>query len=463
MMLAVMSAMGQCERLVKKGTDAFSAKKYSEAKNYFTQAKTCPAIQSNKVEVHKLDSWIADCDKAIKKAQKKQETASAATSSSGTGTGTTGSQKTGTNSQPQPPKSPGSITIDQWTAASLCVDGRSGVQYKVTFQAHKLGGRTVYARCYLSPAGGGENVLAGKDPGRRWTLPGDLSGRDETIAISSDDEAVTASFFVPFSVMDFGGNYEYQIMNAGLYLCEGRPADDPDDIVVISGGEYHEKFLLTPASVTVAGSTERQVLEVNCEAVTYDLGIAACGGEVVWGDHPKWLTPDEGGRLEIERNTDPMPRDGLITVSAPDGGNVVEVLVRQGGYIPPVVKAKINKVWQEADYIEPRYGAHQLRVHVDLDVDGLAEKNVRVYVLFYTPDGETQLMNANGEHVSGFAQGVVNFDNANFDDFTVTIMNNRFQKASNIGLSQSASYFVAVSADEGQTWLATSGPYTVNW
>ncbi|MCR5444805.1 MAG: hypothetical protein K6E96_03870 [Bacteroidales bacterium] len=352
------------------------------------------------------------------------------------------------------------VEMKEWMAVAICKDGRSGVQFQMSFRTVGMAGKALYTRCYLSPEGEGR-ILRGSDPEAQWTLPGGYSGRNEMVLIKTNDEEDSVSFFVPFSVMDFKGNYNYQIMVADLYICSMRPVDDRNEINTVDGGKFKGKFLLAPVSIKVAGSIEDAELEAESLGDDFDLGIAACSENVVWSGSPGWIHP-EGQKLHIDKNEDVQPRQARLTVRAADGGNAVSVLVKQAGHKESDLNAKINNVWQEPNVVGNQYGARMLRVHVDFDIDGLKDKSVRAYARFYTADGKSPLLDSNGEHVIGFGQGIVGYDKANFDNFTVNIINNRFQHATNLSGNE-VTFYIGISADEGETWLATSGPYIVKW
>lgn len=341
--------------------------------------------------------------------------------------------------------------------SATCNDGRRGAELNVTFRVKNMKGQRVHVRCLIAPQAGDGKVLSDSDPTGEYTLPGGLSGQEREFSVNGNDVRLDATFFVPFSVMDFHGNYSAQSLKSEITITDPLSGN----ILATLNQTYNN---LQTHTVSVRQRTD------TCNIETDYLGgclewenFAACAGnEIVISDLPKWVTRDEEG-LHILDNDTPKPRSTRLYVSSSEGGNIVELnIAQQGRKTTQKATARINSVWMDERISDSRDPIGILIIHVDCEVTGARGKEIRLYARFCKPDDDQPLLNAFGNPIELYNRASVTYAEAGFDDFSLTTFYNRFTSATN-NTARQARFYICLSEDEGRTCLALSGPYTIKW
>lgn len=445
-----------------KGIELYNSKRYDEAISQFNFAMKCAP------RTHDLDRLIQRCiegkkSQARKKAQEAAANENAAKPVQEEREETRQpevEQPAPTVQEPEPEPEP-EVKIISSRYEGGCNQGRAGSTVTSLICVKNMKGQRVKARCYMAPERGGAKAMLAYDINGKYTVYGGKSGQEKEFAVDEDEVFLTATFFVPYNVMDFKGNYAEQPLKADLYVFQETVDPKKENMNIIPGGEAHEYFPMHPVSIMVNGSSNDIDLPVDYEGGVLDLNIAACSDEVKWSEMPAWIRVDAYG-IHIEENNTPTTREAVVTVSSSEGGAPIAIKVKQEGVTADKIEVKINQVKFDEHVVDNSYGAEVLRAHISVDIKGAHGRTMKAFLLFYAEDGTTPLVDKYGKEVKGFGMGSIPSNNAWFDDFVVRAYYNHFVNAVNV-VGTLTKVYVAVSFDDGETFVARSGPYTIAW
>ncbi len=442
-----------------KGIEAFNNKRYDEAISYFNQATKC-APRTND-----LDRQIQRCvDEKRKLARKRAQEAAKENPEAGK-VKAEGSATTRTTEvvQPTPPPEPPKpeVKVMYTRYESNCTDGLAGSSLTMWLSVKNMQGKRLMARCYMSPETGGTQAVVANDPRGKYTVFGGRSGQQKEFIIIEEEDYFSATFFVPYSVMDLKGNYGEQMLKTDLYVYEEIADPSKENMKVFPGAEAHESFPLHPVTITVNGGTKDVTVPVDYGGGMLDLNITTCDDNLKWGPLPDWIRVDLGG-VQVSENTAPESREAVLHVGSANGGPSIAIRVVQEGLTLDKIEAKVNEVKLEEHVVDNSYGAEVLKMHLSIDIKGAQGRKMKAVALFYADDGVTPLMDKYGKEVRGQGLGTINSSNAWFDDFVIRAYYNHFVNAVNL-LGNEAFIYIGISFDDGETWTTRSGPYKVTW
>lgn len=340
---------------------------------------------------------------------------------------------------------------------ATCNEGRRGAEFKVVIVAKNLKDKKLVARCLIAPVSGSGRVAVGSDPSGKFTVQG-MSGQQQEFEVAGQEENISATFFVPFSVMFLGGKYGAQNLKVDLTVTQAGSRTPLATLKQqFEGLETH--------TIAIEKCTDNYTWTKPIEYTggTLDIQPAVCpGNKLVWSRLPAWITSDEDG-LHVAENTTNKSRSATVRVASSEGGNTIKVnLTQRSSLERPTATAQINQVWTEEDLVSQRDGYRKFVIHVDCDVSGARGKEIRAYALFYCPDGRVPLRSPSGEEITCFNKSRANYAESSFDDFPITVFYSRLSNAKN-NRRKEAKYYVCISEDGGQSWIAKSGPYTIKW
>lgn len=304
----------QCSETAKKhknqGIALYKNGQYKDAKKWFNVAIDCPEL-TNK-EKDELNGWIERCNTASKK--KAQEAAN-------------------TPSGPVKP-SKGEVEYTHVSCSTVCNDNQGGLSFKVCFQVKGLKGKQIGVRCLLFPERGIPVPRKEFNPNGEYSVYGGKLGLEKTFSISSDEEYFSEIFYVPFNVIDFGGDYVTQAMGVTFHVFEPGGNASSENMRPIQGGTYRDRWSVTPVAITINGSAKDVNIPVGYDGGVYSPRIATCGGDFQWGgDIPYWITIDDNGiDVHVSENKSNQQREATIKLMSNAGwGNVITIRVRQKG------------------------------------------------------------------------------------------------------------------------------------
>ena len=338
-----------------------------------------------------------------------------------------------------------------------CNNGRRGSELSVAVKVENMKGKNIRVCCLIGPQDGDGKVLPGSDPSGEFTVQDGMSGQEQMFHVTNEEELFFMTFFVPFSVMNFNNNYLAQIIKTEITIFqEGSKTALYNQSQLYGNVETH--------TVAVAEHTDTYTINTDYHRrpiLEWDQFAVCPGNEIVFSQMPEWITKDEEG-LHVMENIDFVPRSANIDVASSEGGNVVKItVVQEGRSEGEKASAVINNVWMDEKIYDPRDQIGRLGIHVDCDITGALGKVIRVYALFYTPDGERPLVSQSGK-VSVFNKSTIQYADAHYDDFPIDIYYGRITNTLN-NSERKASFYICISEDEGKSCLARSGPYTIKW
>ena len=419
---------GASQKNRSQGEAAYKSGDYKKAIECFNDAASCPSITKKQRE--ELDEWVGKCTQALKASKK----------------------------QSAPDATPQVEILYTGYITATCVEGRRGAKLDVVIEAKNLKDKRLKARCLMAPASGNGRILVGSDPKGNYTVQGAMSGQDQEFLVSDQVEYISATFFVPFSVMNFSGKYGAQNLKVDLSVTQvgGRTP-------LATLKQTYEGLEVHTIAVEKATDTYEWNKPIEYTGGTLDILPAVCpGNKFVWSRLPAWIKSDDEG-LHVAENPSDKSRTATIRVASSEGGNTVKVTVNQRGRLErETATGKINEVWTEEDLVSQRDGYRKFVIHVDCEVSGARGKEIRAYAVFYCPDGRIPLRSPSGEEITCFNKSRANYAESSFDDFPITVFYSRITNAKN-NRRKEAKYYVCLSEDGGQSWIARSGPYTIKW
>ncbi|MGX8712598.1 MAG: hypothetical protein ACSW8I_02780 [bacterium] len=334
---------------------------------------------------------------------------------------------------------------------ATCEGSVRGAEVMALVFARNLPDSALRVCCVIGPREGGGRVLESSPLAQEYTVNGDRSGQERLVLFDRGEECRIVEFFVPFSVIDFKGNYSPQPLNCDFFVYprEGN----------VPLAKCHMEFDgLSPHTITVDGHTGDYDLDVDYFGGLFDPLIAVCSGnEPRWSGFPSWIVSDEEG-IHITDNETIEPRSAVLHVSSTGGGNVININVFQKGRKEELVPtAVVNRVWHDG------VGTKKMAVHVDCEVSGARGRELRVYALFYCEDGTTPLLDIDGDEIKPYAKALAGFTESAFDDIPVFVSHYLLSTATNNGGRHSGVYYICVTENKGFTCLARSGPHNITW
>lgn len=413
--------------------------KYKEAASAFRKAAECPGfVATDKVQLYDL---AKKCESLVK----------------GSGKDKTQTQKPNPTAKPSKPTGRPEVEIlYSGYIRAACNGGVRGAEMEVLMSAKNLKNKNLIIRCMISPKDGSGLVNVTSPLAAEYTLEGGLAGQEQEVSFVEEEEWVNVKIFVPFSVMDFSGDYSAQMIKSDLYVFQ---KGDKSPIA-----ENHCVYdALSPHTIALGGRVGDYILETDWLGGLLDLHPAVCAGnEVLWRDLPSWIVMDDAG-VHVTENPSPDSRTATLHVSSSEGGNVVNVIINQKGREEGQgAIARINSVRLEENYVHPRVGVRQVRIHVECEVSGARGKEIRAYAILYCSDGVTPMHTSTGDEMKYFGRGIADYTESAFDDIPVCVSYRSLYDASNCG-DNKAVYYICISEDQGESWLAKSGPYTLTW
>lgn len=451
-----------CETIYKQkfseGKSLYSKGQYEEALKAFKNAH-CRDLSATKHA--ELDEWALKCKKAGNSSGSKKKP-----STSNTSNNSSTSSSITVPSKPKPAKPKVEFLYSGYLRAT-CDGNVRGAQMLFLFTAENIKDDRLKVRCSISPQEGSGMVNKNSPLADEYTLDNGLSGQEQIVRLSDDEEFSSVTVFVPFGVMDFGNDFTEQMMKMDLYVYQA------EDNTLIT--ELHDIYpSISPYTITVNGSTDDFDLDVDYQGgVLSEIRYAVCQGNgVVWSNLPYWVSEDENGFLHVASNKSTSPRSATLHVTSSEGGNVVNINIFQKGNENTSASAKIKRVWSEQTVLNPDQYLYKISIFLKCDLFGVLDKEITYGVFFYESNGKPMI------GVDGNPLVVTEKDY--FDDPEELNVNSeillqliRSDAGSRLFFrngreavdnpSREAVYYIKLSEDDGQTWFAQSGPHTIKW
>lgn len=456
--------------------------KYNEGKSLYGRgdfraaakafsAANCPDLSAaKKVD---LDKWAKKCRDGINSSNRRP--ASTNSGNSGTSANSSNSNNNGNSSgsvnsriPPAKPKPaverPKVEILYSGYLKATCDENIRGAELQLLITAKNVKQDRLRVRCLISPQEGSGHVNDDSPLAYLYTVDGTLSGQEQVIDFSNE-ECASVTVFVPFGVMDFGGNYTAQMMKVDLFLYQ---MGETSPIA-----ELHELYEgLSPHTITLGGSIDNYDDAVDFRGGLLDLHPAVCSGnQVLYENLPYWIKLDGEG-LHVLDNTSSSPRSATFQVSSSGGGNVINVNISQEGRLNAHATATIKRVWSDKAVINAAQNLYKVSVHLKCELSGVRDKEITYGVFFYKPDGNP-LLDVNGEPLVVTEKDYFEDSEIIIDDSEILLQLLRTntgpklyyrdgrQAATDIG--DEATYYLKMSDDDGQTWITQSGPHTIRW
>lgn len=149
----------------------------------------------------------------------------------------------------------------------------------------------------------------------------------------------------------------------------------------------------------------------------YSVSTSASSYET-WGV-PSWCSIENktstGFTLVCNRNTSTSSRSDYMKVKA--AGQEIRIDIKQEASSGPT--AKVNRLWVDHNVFN---GAVKgMKIHIDLDVNGMKGRTVKYCVFFYKEDNRTKLVNIYGNQISASSTGTPSYDNSNWSDWWIFV------------------------------------------
>lgn len=449
-----------------EGKKLYDAKDYKAAAKAFAAA-ICPDLSTAKKT--DLDKWAKKCRDGINANSRKpkpSKSSSSSNSNSSSGTSNANSSTGKVPAKPKPEKPQVEILYSGYLRAT-CDGNVRGAAVQLLITAKNVKEDRLRVRCAVSPLEGSGRVNEDSPLANEYTIEGGLSGQEQVVRFSDEEECAEVSVFVPFGVMDLGDNLTAQMMNMDLLVYQ------MGETTPIA--EMHKIYeSISPYTITVNGSTDDFDLDVDYQGgVLSEIRYAVCQGNgVVWSNLPYWVSEDENGFLHVASNKSTSPRSATLHVTSSEGGNVVNINIFQKGNENTSASAKIKRVWSEQTVLNPDQYLYKISIFLKCDLFGVLDKEITYGVFFYESNGKPMI------GVDGNPLVVTEKDY--FDDPEELNVNSeillqliRSDAGSRLFFrngreavdnpSREAVYYIKLSEDDGQTWFAQSGPHTIKW
>lgn len=187
-------------------------------------------------------------------------------------------------------------------------------------------------------------------------------------------------------------------------------------------GTTYTSFSFTPgveSILTVDGSTTDKTKHFSETGgrETYYVKTSANSYET-WGV-PTWCSIENktssSFTLVCSRNTTSNPRNDYMKVKA--AGKEIRIDISQDACSGPT--AKVNRLWVDHNVFNGMVKG--MKIHIDLDVNGMKGRTVKYCVFFYKEDNRTKLVNIYGNQVSASSTGTSSYDNCNWSDWWIFV------------------------------------------
>jgi len=424
-----------------EGKALYAKGKYKEAIRAFDLA-VCPSLTAT--QSAELDDWAKKCKNGLNKTASRKPKPS----------------DKGPIIQPQ--EKPEAEVIYAGVLRTTCEGDARGAEIELLITAKNLKDNKLRLCSFIAPLKGSGKVNDASPLASQYTLEGGFSGLEQEIQFADGEVCTSVKVFVPFSVMDFAGDYSAQILKADYFVYLSG-----EKTPIAHRSEKYESIL--PYTI----SLWRQINDYDKEVdylggLLLDFGgynLATCGGDIhnlLWQDVPEWVVIDEKG-LHVTENTSSSSRFASIGISSKKGGNVIRINITQNGRSEgDLTTATINKAWLEEIMRNPAQNLKQLNVHVACEIVGASNKEVTLYAYFYCPDGTTPLLDDKDEQVVAWEKVFCDYAESAFDDIVLPMWLNSVTNAKN-NKEKEARYYILISEDDGQSWIGRYGPYTIKW
>lgn len=151
--------------------------------------------------------------------------------------------------------------------------------------------------------------------------------------------------------------------------------------------------------------------------VYYSVDTSANSYET-WGV-PSWCSIENktssGFTLVCNKNINRSSRSDYMKVKA--AGKEIRIDIKQEASSGPT--ATINNLWVKHNVFNGM--TKGIRIHINLDVNGMKGRTVKYCVFFYKENNQTKLVNIYGNHISASSTGTPNYDNSNWSDWWIFV------------------------------------------
>lgn len=371
-----------------------------------------------------------------------------------------------------------------------CVEqnGKMNLVVDVSYRVENHKGKEVQARCIVdaphmfeSPSGRKINRLENPISEQRQQFvsnrmshePGlikvnDVTGmRAEVHSVKQSREDVNDRFVIPICEIDFK-HYEKQKVSIKVEVF------DIETNRIIGIEKFEQE--LKPVTLYVDKSRRSQTVNFEWNGGNHVFDISSCSG-YRWKDVPSWIQTS-GSTITAESNSSRNVRSATLRVVPNcDSDEEVKIYVTQAcstaSQTPPpstytptdVPKLEDDVIIESVTWEYNVDNTDYMMFHINIPrVANHRGEELRVYALFFNADGETKVLNRDGEWISdeAFAMTVIKYDNAKSEDFKVLVKQSDFMRAPNLQGKEVVVY-LAATFDNGASWEATSGPYKIRW
>lgn len=194
-------------------------------------------------------------------------------------------------------------------------------------------------------------------------------------------------------------------------------------------GTFSNSFNYTNSVLLVDGSASDKTKNFPASGgrETYYVRTSDSSFET-WGI-PTWCSVENktstSFTLVCNANTTTVKRSDYMKVKA--AGKEIRIDITQDA--PDGPTANIKNMWVEHNVFNN--GTKGMKVHINLDVNGMKGQTVKYCLFFYKKDNTTKLVNSYGSHISASATDTSPYDSTNWSDWWLFIPNATILGASN--------------------------------
>lgn len=299
------------------------------------------------------------------------------------------------------------------------------------------------------------------------TVNGKAGMRGDAHPVTQTREDINDRFVIAICDIDF---HHYEKQNVGITV----EVFNTETNRIIGSKTFQQQ--LTPVTLFVDGSRRSQTVNFDWNGGNRTFDISSCSG-YRWKDVPSWIQTS-GSTITAESNSSRNVRSATLRVVPNcDSDEEVKIYVTQAcstaSQTPPpttytptdVPKLEDDVIIESVTWEYNVDNTDYMMFHLNISrVANHRGEELRVYALFFNADGETKVLNRDGEWISdeAFAMTVIKYDNAKSEDFKVLVKQSDFMRAPNLQGKEVVVY-LAATFDNGASWEATSGPYKIRW
>jgi len=293
------------------------------------------------------------------------------------------------------------------------ISGEEGMTIKMKLHVHGLKDKDGQVAVYFYD----ENGVSLKDKNDKYnTISGDVATHDDIKPKYENSEWSEFKLSIPYRELHLTGNAGFKTVKFYFIVWDKSSSTSKN---ILSTSLYTTSFYFNPAFLTVDGSAfdKTKHFSESGGRETYYVKTSDSSYET-WGV-PSWCSIENKSSssftLVCNKNTSTSSRSDYMKVKA--AGKEIRIDITQDANSGP--SATINKLWVDHNVFNGLVKG--MKIHIDLNVEGMKGRTVKYCVFFYKEDNQTKLINMYGNHISSSATATSDYENCHWPDWWIFV------------------------------------------